>query len=137
MSRWSGRIFETRSWSVGYTDDLVSAGRPIITGEANDYGATVERAVILDPRDPALLHLALAWCHRRRYKLDSIAPDWARAVDAVVGGVADVVVVATPEQLDPHRLPRSEVVQWPQPTGDGWSTHRPRIRPRVVEPPLR
>src|SRR5690554_4877924 len=94
----------------------------------------VERAVILDPRDPALLHLALAWCHRRRYKLDSIAPAWDRAVDAVVGGMADVIVVATPEQLDPRRRPRCEVVQWPQLTGDGWSTRRPRPRPRVVEP---
>ncbi|WP_433383021.1 hypothetical protein ACQPZX_20220 [Actinoplanes sp. CA-142083] len=74
---------------------------------------TVTNAVVFVQPDRFEVNAArcLDYCAVRRYAVAGlICGDWAAALQMLKDGLASVIVVSSPAQLDPDREPRIEVV---------------------------
>lgn len=60
---------------------------------------------------------AFRWCASRGYEVVGLvtADRWRDAAAMTVDGQADLLVAASMDAVDPDRLPRLEVVEWPGP----------------------
>lgn len=70
------------------------------------------RAVVLvQPGPHADRRLAACWdhCHRRGHHIVAVVTTWEEAAKLVLAGHADIIVVHSPAELPPDRVPRVEV----------------------------
>jgi hypothetical protein len=81
-------------------------------GRVKETGSVINAVIFVRPENYGVTAArCLDYCAAKRYNVIGLIPgDWPAAMRMLNEGLAGVVVVASPEQLDPEREPRIEVV---------------------------